>query len=368
MTKRLTLTATNTRLCKVFSDGQRVCFQGREVMLSLSNACCAFQTNNIRNLMAVLEKSKKPEWAIKALLPKPFFCMDYDCAAQFSVATDEEDDLHPVAANVNALPGKAADISMNDAVQGNSTLAESNAEPFLQRLPADLSRALLDAGVERQLQPGEVPLQQGQKGDCLYVIKSGLVVIEKDMPEGNKVELARLGSGETFGEMSLLSGENCNASVRVMEESIVTAISGEDLDNVMCTNPTLHRFFGHLFIERLKATNVKLEEELQRGMNGRLSMISLMDLLQSLLMSRLTGKFQLKRSSEAGQLYIEEGQVKSAQLGELIAEDAFKEMAKWHDGVFCFQPGSQQDISANINVATMQLLMNAALEYDEERR
>ncbi|MBF0108365.1 MAG: cyclic nucleotide-binding domain-containing protein [Magnetococcales bacterium] len=53
---------------------------------------------------------------------------------------------------------------------------------------------------------GEYIVHQGDTDHTMFVILSGMVVVVLDDPEKGAVELARLGEGQYFGEMSLLTG------------------------------------------------------------------------------------------------------------------------------------------------------------------
>lgn len=58
---------------------------------------------------------------------------------------------------------------------------------------------------------GQVIFRQGDPGDCAYFIRQGEVEVVGD---GDGKVIARLGLGEYFGEMALLSGSPRNATVR----------------------------------------------------------------------------------------------------------------------------------------------------------
>ncbi len=199
----------------------------------------------------------------------------------------------------------------------------------------------------------------------MHFVEKGQVAVEKLMQDGSTVNLARLGPGEVFGEMALLSGDACNATVRTLVKTRIVALDGEAFDRVMAETPQLHRWFSHLFAERLRATNIRLEEQLARGMTGRLSMISLLDILQTLLLSRQTGVLYVRRGDQSGTLYIKDGQVQSALAGDLAEEAAFGEMCTWTDGSFSFQEGETSRLPRNIHRDTMHIMMDAARQADE---
>lgn len=62
---------------------------------------------------------------------------------------------------------------------------------------------------------GEYIVQQGELGDCMYVIQSGVVEVVRRAGD-KEFSLAELGEGEFFGEMALFDREVRSASVRAV--------------------------------------------------------------------------------------------------------------------------------------------------------
>lgn len=87
--------------------------------------------------------------------------------------------------------------------------------------------SLVKAGKVLEYKEGEYVVHQGDTGDSLYLIVSGMIIVTLDDPDKGSKEVARLGEGNYFGEMSLLTGAKRNANClaltsecRVMEISI----------------------------------------------------------------------------------------------------------------------------------------------------
>ena len=59
---------------------------------------------------------------------------------------------------------------------------------------------------------GEVIIQENDLGETAYVITQGQVEVSKEL-NGQKVHLAYLGAGETFGEMSMIDEKPRSATV-----------------------------------------------------------------------------------------------------------------------------------------------------------
>jgi CRP-like cAMP-binding protein len=66
----------------------------------------------------------------------------------------------------------------------------------------------LAARTRRRVYPAHTVLfQHGDHGNCLYVVASGIVSIQRMGVHGQTVHIAHRGPGEAFGELALIDGE-----------------------------------------------------------------------------------------------------------------------------------------------------------------
>jgi CRP-like cAMP-binding protein len=79
-------------------------------------------------------------------------------------------------------------------------------------LDEDALRLLIQRARKKCFEPGAVILREGEPGSEFYLVTSGLVSVVKQGPHG-KVELAKLGVGETFGEMCILDRQPRTATI-----------------------------------------------------------------------------------------------------------------------------------------------------------
>lgn len=100
------------------------------------------------------------------------------------------------------------------------------------------------------------------------------------------------------------------------------------------------------------------------GVVGSLEEISLTDLVQILSAGMKSTKVVLTRNGEEGLVYLQNGDVVEAKIGDLQAEPAFFRLMTWKKGTFATQPCEQYP-PRTIQVPTMSLLMEGARRSDE---
>jgi CRP-like cAMP-binding protein len=107
--------------------------------------------------------------------------------------------------------------------------------------------AELDAGereeLRRLLQPRELDAQQvlfwiGEAGDDFFIVESGHVVICYPDENGKEVTLATLGSGQFFGELSLLDGGRRTATARAQGAVRLLALGREKFHHFLNEHPS----------------------------------------------------------------------------------------------------------------------------------
>jgi putative ABC transport system ATP-binding protein len=74
---------------------------------------------------------------------------------------------------------------------------------------------------ERVLAAGDVLFNQGDRGELVYVVKTGSLEVFRQEPDGGEVVLAKLGPGDHVGEMAPLFALPRSASVHALSDSVV---------------------------------------------------------------------------------------------------------------------------------------------------
>ncbi len=106
---------------------------------------------------------------------------------------------------------------------------------------------------------------RGHAGESMFVILDGGVEVVGRTGSGSRVILAKLGPGEFFGEMSLLTGAPRNATVRAEVDSLVLEIRKKDLSPLIEANPGLAELLGDLVEHRQGKWNESLHGNVGEG-------------------------------------------------------------------------------------------------------
>lgn len=102
------------------------------------------------------------------------------------------------------------------------------------------------------------------------------------------------------------------------------------------------------------------------SLQGSLKHLQLADVIQLISVSGKTGMFHLKKEEHVGQIYLKDGNMVHAELGEIKGEEAVYELAIWNDGEFHFEP-DVEPATRTISKSNTNLLMEAARRLDEWR-
>lgn len=122
----------------------------------------------------------------------------------------------------------------------------------------------------RNYRPGEVVFRQGEIGVGMYLIASGSIDIlvediPSDKPEKQTVFVTRLGSGDFFGELSLVEENGRRTATAVASvETMLVGFFKPDLLEIVERNPStgvkIVTRLAEVLGKRLKETTVKVTE------------------------------------------------------------------------------------------------------------
>lgn len=108
---------------------------------------------------------------------------------------------------------------------------------------------------------GELLFAQGDRGDCLYLIESGVVRIFRITPAGKEITLALRVPPEFVGDMSLLDGQPRSASACAQGgDSQCWVLHQADLQQLLQSRPEVALTLLKVLSRRLREAGEHLEE------------------------------------------------------------------------------------------------------------
>jgi CRP-like cAMP-binding protein len=122
-------------------------------------------------------------------------------------------------------------------------------KPFDQKQQMDL----LNRFEGHEVQPGTVLIREGEPGKGLFVVLLGEVEVLKTEANGEERAVARLGTGELFGEMALLGEPLTTATVRALAPTTILFLGRDYFRRLVDALPSLRQYFEALAQQRRKA-------------------------------------------------------------------------------------------------------------------
>lgn len=120
---------------------------------------------------------------------------------------------------------------------------------LIQDLPPSEVQAIVPLLQLLMVEPGTVICQEGDEGDCMFLIVKG----EAEIRKGRQV-VANLGQGEIFGEMSVLTAEPRSATVTAQTWMELYSLTRTHYDSVAMRSPHLAGALSRTLAQRLRET------------------------------------------------------------------------------------------------------------------
>ncbi|MEZ4271025.1 MAG: cyclic nucleotide-binding domain-containing protein [Myxococcota bacterium] len=125
--------------------------------------------------------------------------------------------------------------------------------PIFRPLDLNQRKSLIEKFKSREVPASEKILEEGQKGDGLYMLLSGKAEVSKKI-DGKRQILAHLKEGDVFGEMSLLKNQPVGANVKTLRKSIVLKLPKRSFSEIVSTHPQLLAHISDVSSEREQTT------------------------------------------------------------------------------------------------------------------
>jgi CRP-like cAMP-binding protein len=214
--------------------------------------------------------------------------------------------------------------------------------------------------------PGERIITFGEPGKALSIIVKGQVEVLKPGDDGQEKLLGILSPGECFGEMSLLTGDPCSATIKARDQVKTLTILKADFDSLLARNPVLNRYFSKLLALRLNKLSKQFSDETGKAVTGNLTMIGPTELIQAITVTARTGALKIVGEGERFvEVFFHEGQIWSLTASNPDGEEAFYDFLTWSAGQFGFQPAEKPDGERTFFKDTTSLLLEGMRRLDD---
>jgi CRP-like cAMP-binding protein len=134
-------------------------------------------------------------------------------------------------------------------------------------LTAEDLQLVLQKCHKKQAQKGDVLLEYGTEGHCVFIMLSGIAEVQfLNYDDDSYRNICQLRAGQIIGEMSLLDGDNRSARVLLSADSEFLEINREDLFDLMESDfrigyHIMHNM-GRVVSRRLRYTNLAIRHGL----------------------------------------------------------------------------------------------------------
>jgi CRP/FNR family cyclic AMP-dependent transcriptional regulator len=132
--------------------------------------------------------------------------------------------------------------------------------PFLKDLDASYLEYTIPLFRKRKAKKGSIIFLQGDDGDELYIIETGLVKIYS-FDGAKTVILAFLGEGDYFGEMALMKpGLQRSATAETLEPTVFYVLRRSDFEQLLERNNKMALQMLWFTMERLRKANEQIQD------------------------------------------------------------------------------------------------------------
>ncbi len=131
---------------------------------------------------------------------------------------------------------------------------ERRSSALFSAFPKEALEDLLASTSLRSYQEGDIIVTEGEEGHSLFLLVSGEVKVFTRGERGEHLQLAELGEGDFFGEVSLLTGKPRTATITA--KSVVNAIelTKDAVDGIAAEHPGIRTVLEDFYESRAQAT------------------------------------------------------------------------------------------------------------------
>jgi CRP/FNR family cyclic AMP-dependent transcriptional regulator len=120
---------------------------------------------------------------------------------------------------------------------------------------------LLRLAIRRRFSRGEVVFHEGDPGDSLHIVTTGVFVARSSSSLGDLIGVNMFCEGSVFGELALLTTDHYrSATIVAVHGGATLMITRTHFDDLRVRTPAIDRFLISVLAERNRALNAQLVE------------------------------------------------------------------------------------------------------------
>lgn len=147
--------------------------------------------------------------------------------------------------------------------------------PLLSSLNDQQIESLAAGSTRRNFPKGRTIVSEGEPSQSLYILLSGRAKVQRSDSEGKEVILAVLGSGDFFGEMSLIDDAPRSASVITLESCDFMSIAKDSFKSLLMQSNEMCLAVMKGMVTRLREADQKIETLALLDVYGRVARVLL---------------------------------------------------------------------------------------------
>ena len=147
------------------------------------------------------------------------------------------------------------------------TLEALRSVPLFASLDDEAATELRSLLSDKKVPQNTRLFKQGDKGDAMYLIEKGRVLISIRDDDDQEVTLAELAQGDFFGEMAIIDGRQRSADARVIEDAQFAILSRDSFLSFVRSNPDVALEMLSALTDRLRRTDELLRSRVSRNAN-----------------------------------------------------------------------------------------------------
>lgn len=172
----------------------------------------------------------------------------------------------------------------------------------------------------------EIILRQGDSGDALYIILSGLVRISMVASNGHEIILDYAENGHVIGEIAFFDHGNRTASAEAMSDVTALSLSRSALETIMHNHGNLGLQLLKAMARRLRLTNTIVESDRAFTSGPRLA--------------RYLFRLMLANAEDKGRLKLKLSQSELGNFVGLSREQINRQLSSWSEnGIIRMEAG-----------------------------